>query len=140
LRRDEVVVDRLHCRNIQGNQPHGSCVKTFKPLATSVVLALVKINILGNTARNCLEPPSLSVAEFTCTEEDIRSKDPGPEHLPENRRPPLPATALSCLSFHIVAVYFSSGDTKGVVEFTGDEKHEDCEDRLHAWLVNSFAT
>lgn len=112
-------------------------MKTVRTLVTGVAL-LVKINILGDTAGNCLEPPSLSVAEFTRTKEDVRSKDPGPKHLPEDGGPPLPAAALLCLSLHVVAGDFSSSDAEGVVEFAGDEKHEDGEDGLYAWLVNCF--
>lgn len=103
-------------------------------------MALIKINILGDTAGNCLEPPSLSVAEFTRAEEDVRSKDPSPEHLPEDGGPPLPAAALLCLSLHVVAVDFSTGDAKGVVEFAGDEKHEDGENGLQALSVNHLET
>lgn len=82
-----------------------------------------------------MESPSLSVAQFPRTEEDVRSKDPGPEHLPEDGGPPLPAAALLHLSLHVVAVDFSSSDAKGVVEFAGDEKHEDGDDGLYAWLA-----
>lgn len=99
---------------------------------------LIKINILGDTAGNCLESPSLSVAEFTRTEEDVRSKDPGPEHLPKDGRPPFPAAALSRLSLHVAAVDFGSNDAKRVVKFTRDEKHEEGEDSLYAWLANSL--
>lgn len=93
-------------------------------------------NILGDTAGNCLESPSLSVAEFTRTEEDIRSNNPGPEHLPKDRGPPLPATALSRLLLHGVAVDFSASDTEGVVKLAGDKKHEYCDNGLYVQLAN----
>lgn len=64
------------------------------------------------------------------TEQNEGSDNPGPEELPENRWPPLPASALLDSLLHGGASYFSARDTEIAVELAGHEEHEDCEEEL----------
>ena len=92
MRRDKVRVDCLHPGNIQSNQPHWGGVKTTVGVSDKSS-HFDRYDILGDAAGNGLEPPSLCVSEFARAEEDIGSKDPCPEQLPEDGGNPIQSLA-----------------------------------------------
>ena len=76
-------------------------------------------------AADCLGAPALGVVDVTRAPQHDRRDHPGPEELPENTRPPLPAAALLDQLLHRGAVYFGARSAPGAVKLARDDPHQD---------------
>ena len=91
LRRNPLVINRFHPWDIEGNEPHGCCVK---PIYTQIrQLRAAGFHLMSNSpgyrTPNGLSAPSLGITNISCTPQREWRNNPGPEEQPQDRRPPV---------------------------------------------------
>ena len=102
LRGDKNSIDLLHPGHIKSNEPHRSRRQA------------------GNAASHSLELPAVGITDATRLPKNNGSNDPSPEELPEQRRPPLPTSALLHSNLLRSAVHLSTGNAKAGVKLARD--------------------
>lgn len=109
---DEVLVNNTHLGYIKSDKPHWGSMKR------------------SNTAPNGLYPPSKAIVKTSSLPKNIGSNEPGPDALPEDGRPPLPAHLGLCRLLLGSSVGLGSWNAEAGMELPGNEEHYKCQEEL----------
>jgi hypothetical protein len=84
----------------------------------------------GKTAADRLRSPAVHIANATRLPQQVRSINPGPEKLPNDREPPLPALRAVHACFIASALYRVVEQSIARVELLGPKIDKECKQKL----------